>query len=139
MVAVAAVATGLAANSWAADQSDPMAGYVGNTLLSMNQPHYVIRVWFYPNGTFKEFKASHDDTNGLAVNGWDGTWTVQGTAGAYQLCKKYTPSFAPKMTDGCSSIVPHKVGDVWRVTYSNGPFKGTTETFTITPGRATEG
>ena len=116
-----------------------MSGHVDNTLLSMNQPHYIFRTWYYANGTFKQFKVSHD-TGILLLSGWEGKWHVQSKDGAYQVCKDYNPvpptaEEAPQ--PGCIPLVAHKVDEVWRVTYDSGPYAGTTETFSITKGRNT--
>lgn len=125
--------------AFAADASkdDPLAGYYGNTLLSMNQPHYVIRIWLYPNGDFKEFKATHEGDD-LEIHGWEGSYKLQGKPGAYEICKTFLPNPAAPRAPECVGIAPHKVGDIWRVAYKEGPFKGTTETFTVAQGHDTE-
>ena len=125
----------------AAPADDPMAGYYGNALLTMNQPLYVMRTWYNSDHTFKQFKASHE-TGNLLLSGWEGTWTLQGTAGSYQVCKKYNPtptaiSLTPPQ-NGCVAIAPHKVGDAWKVTLDKDPHRGTTETSTIEQGHNTQ-
>ena len=116
---------------------DPLANYYANTVLSANQPLYQIRLWFYPDGTFKQFKASHE-TGEPHVAGWEGTYTVQGN----QVCMKYNPTVSPAAmpppTPGCSTFEPRKLGEVWTKTYDSGPYKGTTETFILSEGHNTE-
>ena len=127
--------------TWAATTDDPMAGYYGNALLTMNQPLYVMRTWYNADHTFKQFRASHD-TGTLLVAGWEGTWTAQGTGAALQVCKKYAvtpyPATLPPPENGCVAIAPHKLGDVWKKSFDKAPYKGTTETSTLEEGHNTQ-
>ena len=135
-----AIAAGSGAPVLAA-ANDPMTNYYGNTVLSTNQPLYQIRLWFYPNGTFKQFKASHE-TGYPFVAGWEGTFKVQGNPGALEVCMTYKqqPSGAsmPAPTPGCRPMQPRVLGDVWQVTYSTGPYAGTIETNTLIEGHNSE-
>src|SRR5262245_42746495 len=101
---------------------DAMAGYVDNTLLSMNQPHYIFRTWYYANGNFRQFKVGHD-TGMLLLSGWEGKWHVQASDAGFQVCKDYNPIPVPTAEappqPGCIPLEPHKVNDIWRVTYKD--------------------
>src|SRR5258708_2513158 len=131
---VAAAMVASAAGAIGADQ-DPMLAYYGNTLMSQNQPLYINRTWFYPDHTFPQFRGSAETTAEFAkmprVAGFEGTWAMQGN----QLCLTYNrtpaPASLPPPMPGCAPFTAHKVGDVWKQTYSDGPYKGTTETYTI--------
>ena len=122
-----------------APKDDPLVNYYTNTLLTQNQPLYVVRLWLYRDGTFKQFKASHESGT-PRVAGWEGTYTLQGNPGTYQVCLRYIPapaSMSPP-TPGCSTIASHKIGDVWKVTLTSGPNKGTVETVAVTAGHDTQ-
>lgn len=134
------VVSGVAGSAGAAD--DPMVVYYGNTLMVQNQPLYIMRTWFNPDHRFMQFRGSNETTEEFSkmprLAGFQGNWEVKGD----QLCMTYDkePAAAslPPPTPGCRPLIPHQLGEVWKVSPAEGPYKGTTEIYTISKGHNTE-
>lgn len=104
-VALTAGLVGLAAS--AADKTDdPLRNYYGNTLISERIVNRsggggAAHVWLEKDGTYISFD--------ITTGGRSGTYTVKGSAGAYQLCMNYP---APIGTM-CYPIEHREIGETW--------------------------
>lgn len=101
-----AVAGLLASAAALATETDPLAGYYGNTLISERTINVspwggAAHVWLERDHTYISF----DVTTG----GRSGTYSVKQQASQWQLCLNYP---AP-MGTRCYPIEPHRIGDTW--------------------------
>jgi hypothetical protein len=79
---------------------DPMAGYVGNTSIAIDNAGNSVRVFYRADNAFAA--RSGDRTSG-------GTWAV--TDG--KLCLTHEPSQTAPSRSACVPVEPHQLGDVW--------------------------
>jgi hypothetical protein len=79
---------------------DPMAGYVGNTSIAIDNAGNSVRVFYRADNVFAA--RSGDRTS-------DGTWAI--TNG--QLCLTHEATRTVPGKTACVAVEPHQLGDIW--------------------------
>ncbi len=147
----APIVLGLAAVSFAAPvsampASDPIAqklmqGYYGNTRICREDHWFECHMWLYPDGTYILFGFNAPENPDARHNFhvFRGTWTIEGTAGAYKLCRKQEDLAKPlclpepERPDMTGEDGQH-VGDIFWKYHENDSLTGTTEHYIMAKG-----
>jgi hypothetical protein len=87
-----------AVSAHAAD--DPMAGYVGNTSIAIDNAGNSVRVFYRADNAFAARSGNRTS---------DGTWAVTGG----QLCLTHEATQSVPSKTACVAVEPHQLGDVW--------------------------
>jgi hypothetical protein len=104
----------------AADAStdDMMKALYDNTLTCQGSEtdNWLCYVWYYPNGSVREFQIIRRRDGNSSLNGREGTFTLSKSGSDTQLCQ----TFDGGAHTWCRTLAMHQVGDQWRDKLANG-------------------
>jgi hypothetical protein len=110
----------LGAPAWAAEVStdDMLKVLYENTLTCQGgeTDNWLCYLWYYPNGTIREFQIIRRRDGNSSLNGREGTYTVSKSGTDTQVCH----TFDAGRHTGCRTLKPYQAGDQWQETLANG-------------------